>query len=100
MATVAGPVLGADNTPAASPAPASAREVAFAAPVRLDVPGSRELEGPELVDFDGDGKVDLLSGIYKGHLLFRKNEGTNAAPKFAAPVKLKSGGKDIKLTHW
>lgn len=79
---------------------ASAGEISFAPPVRLEIPECTQLEGPELVDFDGDGKLDLLSGVYSGNLLFRKNVGSDAAPKFATPVKLQSGGKDIKLKHW
>ena len=78
----------------------SAGEVTFGPPVHLDVPECTQLEGPELVDYDGDGKLDLLSGLFSGNLLFRKNVGSNAAPKFAKPTKLQSGGKDIKLKHW
>lgn len=79
---------------------ASASEINFAPPLRLEVPECSQLEGPELVDYDGDGKLDLLSGVYSGNLLFRKNISTNEAPKFAKPLKLQSGGKDIKVKHW
>ena len=77
-----------------------AEGVQFASPERLDVPGLTQLEGPEVVDFDGDGVRDLLSGVYAGNLLFRKNTGTNKKPEYAEPVKLKRGGEDIKLKHW
>ena len=77
-----------------------AEEPAFSPPERLQVPEMKELEGAEVVDYDGDGVQDLLSGLYSGNLLFRKNTGTNDAPKYAAPVKLKRGGEDIKLKHW
>jgi hypothetical protein len=77
-----------------------AGEVKFGPPVRLAVPDCVELEGPEVVDFDGDGLRDLLSGVYDGYLLFRRNTGTDAVPQFAKPVKVQSGGKDIELEHW
>ena len=79
---------------------ALARDVSFGPPERLQVPGLTALEGPEVVDFDGDGVRDLLSGNYAGNLILRKNTGTNAAPEFAPPVKLQRAGKDIKLKHW
>jgi len=60
-----------------------------------------ELEGVEIVDYDGDGIQDLLSGLYSGHLLFRKNTGTNGSPKYAKAVKLTLyNEKAIKLKHW
>ena len=77
-----------------------ADEAKFGAAERLEVPGLKALEGPEVVDVDGDGVADLLSGVYAGNLLFRKNTGTNTAPKYAEPVKVQRGGEDIKLKHW
>ena len=78
----------------------NAAEVKFGAPQRLQIPGLEKLEGPELVDYDGDGVRDLLSGNYAGNIIFRKNTGTDAKPKWAEPVKLQRDGKDIKLKHW
>ena len=77
-----------------------AGEVSFKAPQELSLPGFGELEGPELVDFDGDGVLDLLSGNYEGNVIFRKNSGSNAAPVWSEPVKLQRGGKTIELRHW
>ena len=77
-----------------------ADDVSFSSPERLQVPDMKELEGAEVVDYDGDGVQDLLSGLYSGNLLFRKNTGSNEDPKYAAPVKLQRGGEDIKLKHW
>lgn len=77
-----------------------AEEVAFGPAQRLQIPDLEELEGPEVVDYDGDGVRDLLSGNYGGNLIFRRNTGTDAKPTYAKPVKLQRGGKDIKLKHW
>ena len=79
---------------------AVAAEVKFGAPQKLQVPGLEELEAPELVDFDGDGVRDLVSGNYGGNIIFRKNTGSDAEPKWAEPVKIQRGGEDIKLRHW
>ena len=70
------------------------------APVRIDNLKPDKLEGPEFADLDGDGKKDLISGLYSGNLLFRQNVGTQADPKFAEAAVLKSGGKEIKIKHW
>ena len=79
---------------------AAAAELKFGVPEPLQVPKLTELEGPDVVDFDGDGVLDLLSGNYAGNIIFRRNTGTNAEPKYADPVKLQRAGKDIKLKHW
>ena len=47
------------------------------------------------MDFDGDGKLDLIAGDTDGNVWFFRNIGTKTAPKLAAGVKLKSNGKDI-----
>ncbi len=71
------------------------------------------------VDFDGDGQLDLLVGVgdwsdygwdnafdSKGHwtrgplhgyVYLLRNRGTNAAPEYAEPVKLKAGGKPLDV---
>ena len=69
-------------------------------PTRIDNLKPEALEGPEFADLNGDGKSDLLSGLYSGTLMFRENIGTPADPKFAAAATLKSGGKEIKIKHW
>jgi hypothetical protein len=48
---------------------------------------------PELVDWDKDGKLDLLVGNYAGLVYFYKNIGTKQKPELAKPVPLKAGGK-------
>ncbi len=64
------------------------------------LPGVTELLGPELADLNGDGKLDLLLGNYRGKLLFRENTGTAKKPEFAAPKPLRTEKGDIRLKHW
>lgn len=66
-------------------------------PVRLEaggVPIDTEIghAAPFVGDFDEDGVNDLLVGQFGGGVLWIcRNEGTNAAPKLAKPVKWKEG---------
>ena len=64
-----------------------------------DIKGA-DLLGPDLVDFDGDGKLDIVAGNYDGNFLFFRNEGKTTAPTFASPKKLTADGKPITLNHW
>ncbi len=47
------------------------------------------------MDWGNDGKLDLIAGDASGHVWFFKNIGTAKAPKLAAGVPLKAGGKPI-----
>lgn len=50
---------------------------------------------PNVVDWNGDGTLDIVSGNSEGRLLYFKNNGTNVNPNFAYPEELKSGGEPI-----
>lgn len=79
--------------------PQSAVSYRFAPPVRVkaaDKPIDTDVghAAPLVVDFDGDGKNDLLVGQFGDGILWcYKNVGTNAQPQYAAGVKFKAGQK-------
>jgi hypothetical protein len=52
---------------------------------------------PNLVDWDGDGALDLVTGNSLGHITFIKNIGSNENPKFIDPVNIKAGGYEIHI---
>jgi len=54
----------------------------------------------KMVDFDGDGVLDLMCGLLsktgKNHLLFLKNTGTDEKPSYKSPITIKTEtGKPI-----
>ncbi len=75
----------------------TAKEPKLAAAVVLDIlkqPLSRP--SPYVVDWDGDGKRDLLLGLEMNGVMFLKNNGTDEKPAFAAPEKVELPGFDPK----
>jgi hypothetical protein len=89
-------------------------------------PAGKESKGPKVrhnqwryVDFDGDGALDLITGIedwsfygwddawdakgewrngpLHGFILLHRNIGTTAAPQYSPPVKLEAGGEPIDV---
>ncbi|MEL6427989.1 MAG: FG-GAP-like repeat-containing protein [Planctomycetota bacterium] len=66
--------------------------------VRVSAGGSLlEVEGgltaPKLVDWDGDGLIDLVCGSFDGSVHLYRNRGAVGAPAFAAPVVLVPKGE-------
>lgn len=48
---------------------------------------------PTVVDFDGDGMLDIVSGNSQGFILFYKNKGTNETPLFLPGEYIKVNGR-------
>ena len=61
----------------------------------LVVPSLRS--SPVVLDLDGDGKKDLLTGNTDGQLLFYSNVGTSGAPSFSGYLLVESDGVPIDL---
>ena len=55
------------------------------------------LATPCSFDWDGDGDEDIISGNSAGFLEFFENLGGGATPRWAAPVRLKAGGKVFRI---
>ena len=78
----------------------------FDAPVAIEANGTPINVGtggnasPFVVDWNGDGKQDLLLGQYDGgKVRFYENVGEDTAPAFADFVYLQADGSDISLTY-
>ncbi len=54
---------------------------------------------PQVVDWNQDGKLDLVAGDTEGNVWFFRNGGTSNAPALQAGVKLAAGGKTITGTR-
>jgi hypothetical protein len=50
---------------------------------------------PELVDLDGDGDLDVVTGAYMGEMVFLENTGTATEPAFGPPVTNSFGLADV-----
>lgn len=56
---------------------------------------SGSLTVPNVVDWNGDGALDIVAGNSEGRLLFFKNRGTNQEPNFAMSEPICSDGEPI-----
>ncbi|MCP4711860.1 MAG: hypothetical protein GY869_24840, partial [Planctomycetes bacterium] len=53
---------------------------------------------PEMVDWNNDGKRDLLVGMFsKGQIMLFTNTGTDTAPEFETGELLTAGGEEIHV---
>jgi hypothetical protein len=57
---------------------------------------SGALSRPVAIDWNGDGKLDLLSGNSAGYIQYFENTGSNAEPVFEDRGYLKAGGQTIR----
>ena len=76
----------------------------------------------KVVDYDGDGKTDVIVGVgdwtdygwdnaynekgvwikgpLRGFVYFIRNEGTNDKPEYRKPLRVQSAGKDLEVFGW
>jgi hypothetical protein len=52
---------------------------------------------PTVIDWNGDGVLDLVAGNSEGRVLFFANTGTDDAPRFLPGVALTAGGRPIHI---
>ena len=85
-------------------------ELEFQAPKLIEIPEGKfpSRPSPFVVDWDGDGKKDLLSGSERANVTFYRNVGSSEQPKLAKGVNLGLKGPDfdkgyrcrIDVTDW
>jgi hypothetical protein len=57
----------------------------------------KSLSEKNIVDWNGDGKYDLLLGDKEGFVIVYTNDGSNASPQFGNRMRLRAGGQEIKV---
>ncbi len=70
---------------------------AAGAKLAIDV-GSRAT--PSVVDWNNDGRKDIVSGAYDGKIRIYLNDGTDAAPTFASVAYAQEYGSDMAVTTY
>jgi len=103
-------LVGHDNTIIFYKNTGSKTKAKFEAPKLIENPEGKfpSRPSPFIVDWDGDGKKDLLSGSERPVVTFYRNVGTAQEPKLAEGVDLKLTGPDfdkgyrcrIDVTDW
>jgi hypothetical protein len=73
----------------------------FKAPVPVNVPEGRfpTRPSPYVVDWDGDGRRDLLVGTERSEVFFHRNTGTNTSPRLAEGKKMELKGPGFELGY-
>ncbi len=79
----------------------------LAPPIRIAVNGSPidvgkcvGHAGPNLLDIDGDGRLELVVGDFVGHVHVHPNTGTREAPIFGEGRTLEADGEAIRISNW
>ena len=93
----AAPVAPPKVTPA-KPAPARPEPAKPALQVLKPYAGRIRAE-KVVADWNGDGLYDLILGDRDGFVTVYLNQGTNASPRYAVGMKLRGGGKEIKVKN-
>lgn len=52
---------------------------------------------PTIVDWDGDGVLDIVAGNSEGRILFFRNQGSNRTPAMLPGIPLSAGGREIHV---
>ena len=55
------------------------------------------LPAPTVVDWNGDGALDILAGNSEGFILFFQNIGSSDQPRFLPAIRVQAGGRDIQV---
>ena len=59
-----------------------------------------EMSMPDVVDWNNDGKKDVLCGDYDGNVYLLINTGTDSSPAFAAASFVQAGGGNLNVGYY
>ena len=93
---------------AQDPLPQAVIQDTLAAPVRISAAGKPIDTGedvghsaPLVRDLNGDGRLDLLLGNFKGTVdLFAAGPGSDPDPVLLAPQRLEANGEPLEIPNW